>query len=246
MPEGTSLIRQKLTGDLQWYVGGQPVPAAGVAPKAAYYVQDSFGGVTSVIASSSPGTAISIDVPKLPERRVRIGDTWVLSEKLFRDVVTRDFATLTTSNMLVGLEWKGGYPCAKIRTTFSGTVKIPFSRMLTEPVSLTGERITFFAYETGKVVAYATRATAKTKVDENVVNSLTRMPAGGAGMGVSSPGYASPAFPSPQGFPGGEPPPGMVAPGLVGPGSGLGGMSSMQAPKVDLVIEVKQELEMVH
>lgn len=174
LPDGTALVRQKLTGMLLTYQGGQVIPAAGIVPKAYYEIEDSLGRIVHVMSSSSPGTAASVDLPNLPAQQVRIGDTWILRDKVFRNAVTGDSVALGGTGALEGLEWEGGHPCAKIRTSFSGTIKLPFSSVLTEPMAVSGETVTYFAYRVGKVISSVTTAVAEPNLSEEIVSNLSR------------------------------------------------------------------------
>jgi hypothetical protein len=181
LSDSTALVRQKQVGMVRVYQAGQAVPATWISPKAGYDVEDSMGKIISRITSTSPGTAVTIDLPNMPEYRIRIGDTWSQPEKVLRDAMTGEASTFNSTSTLEGLEWESGYPCAKIRTTFYGVARIPFSKSFREPVSMNGEMLTYFAYDTGKLVYCVTTVKAKTSVDPSVVNSLTqqRMPQGG-------------------------------------------------------------------
>ena len=172
MPDGTILVRQKLDGALVSFRAGQPT-AVPVTPKAYYAVEDTLGRMTYVMTSSSPGVTVSIDLPNLPSQRVRIGDSWGLTERVFRDLTTGQSVALTATSVLEGLEWEGGHPCAKIRTRFSGTVQLPFSSLITQAIPLAGETTTYFAYRVGKVVSSSTEAISEPALPQSMVNNLT-------------------------------------------------------------------------
>ena len=168
---GSYLVRQKLQGTLKLYFAGRAIPAD-IAPKSEYHVEDSLGHTTYVMSSSSPGMPIGVDLPILPSQLVKIGDTWSEPMKLFKYAVTGESAKLMSTSTLEGLEWEGGYPCAKITTKFSGDVRVPSSTLLTKPLSLTGEATTYFAYRIGKVVSFTVKAYAEPELDQKDVESL--------------------------------------------------------------------------
>ncbi|MHB0997794.1 MAG: hypothetical protein ACYC27_00995 [Armatimonadota bacterium] len=245
------LIRQKLDGSLSNYSGGRPVPDTSVVAKAAYRVEDTYGKVITIMDSSTPGTTITVDMPKMPAKRVKIGDMWTLKERLFRNPTSNDSALFTTTSTLEGLEWEGGYPCAKIKSTFSGDVKIPGNKIVKDTVSVSGETITYFAYRTGKLISSSTTAAAEATVSASIVSALkssstssnTTMAGGMPMMPGGMPGM--PTMPGGMpgmmgGMPGGMPPmptmpggmPGMAGgmPGMIGGMPGMPTMPGMNMP----------------
>ena len=201
MPDDTLLVRQKITGALVSYMAGQPVVNP-ITPKAFYGVEDTLGRMTYVMTSSSPGVPVSIDLPNLPSQRVKIGDAWGLTDRVFRDLVTGESVALTTSNVLEGLEWEGGHPCAKIRTRFSGTIKLPFSSFITQAIPIAGETVTYFAYRAGKVISSTTAAISEPALPQSAVTNLTQAlmskTSGQGAAPISMPG-AEQSFSGPQG-----------------------------------------------
>jgi len=249
MPDNAALIRQKLIGALESYQRGQPTPVFGFPAKAVYQIEDSMGRVTYALKSTSAGEGVAIDLPNLPAQQVRIGDTWTQPDKVFRDAISGNSAAVVSTSTLEGLEWEGGQPCAKIKSTFSGAISIPFSRALTRPLNVTGETIMYFGFEVGEVVYSVTRATAEGRVDQSAIGALTQAAQQGAGVGpVPSPTFALPMPAGPGGPPGMEdeeryaPPPMYGAPaygatpGAPAPGAGL----------VDVQLAINQTLKLVH
>ena len=232
-----TLIRQKAIGIVKTYEAGQAVPAMWLIPKAGYHIEDSLGRITSVMKSTSPGTAVTIDFPNLPSEYVRIGDSWSQEEKMLRDAITGEAATFSTTSTLEGLEWECGYPCAKIRTTFSGTARIPFSSVFWEPMNITGETITYFAYQFGKIVASETLATATGSVDPGTVSSLTqaRLSSGGTG-GQSPPPFGSSGSPRMTSI--------MPSRSPVMSGASFIGATGTTAQTVNVKLELKQSVKL--
>ncbi|MHB1455799.1 MAG: hypothetical protein ACYC0V_02680 [Armatimonadota bacterium] len=232
----TAMIRQRLDGNITVLDGGTPTIDTSFTPKSSYRIEDAQGLVSAVIQSSSPGTVISVDMPKLPTKRVKIGDTWTLKQKVLKDPTSNDFAVFNTVNTLEGLEWEGGYPCAKIKTSFAGDVKIPGTDVIKDTVPVSGETITYFAYRTGKLITSTTTATADITVSSSVASSLTSR-TGSSGSGAASMGGmmmpgGMPGMPSmPGGMPGMPTMPGMIGGGMPGmptmPGMIGGGMPGM-------------------
>ena len=208
MPDDTVLVRQKLSSALVSFRAGQPT-AVQIIPKAFYAVEDTLGKMTYVMTSSSPGVPVSIDMPNLPTQRVKIGDSWGLTERVFRDMTTGESIALTVTSVLEGLEWEGGHPCAKIKTRFSGTVKLPFSSIITQAIPLAGETTTYFAYRVGKLISSTTTAISEPALPQSMVNNLTQALISKTGnqaagqMSVNVGAYAgegpAPGFGGPQG-----------------------------------------------
>ncbi len=163
------LIRQKLIDTLILYYAGTAIPQPDVA-KAEYRVEDSLGHVTYVMASSSPGIPIGVDLPIFPARPVKIGDTWIEPMKILRYALTGETARLNATSTLEGLEWEAGQPCAKITTQFSGMIRPP-STMLKEPINVTGTATTYFSYKAGKVVTFSVVAQAEPEIDSQALSS---------------------------------------------------------------------------
>lgn len=243
LPDAKMLVRQKLQGMLRIYQSGQAVPATWILPKAGYDIEDSLGQIFSVMKSVSSGDAVTIDLPNLPSERVRIGDTWSQLEKVFRNVITGESATLMATNTLEGLEWENGHPCAKIRTTFAGNARIPISSVFVEPIPVTGEIVTYFDYRIGKVISSTVHAKADASVDQNVVSSLTqsRMPQG------ASTGLGAPTFNSSMNsrmnsrmssYPSQPPPSPMGAESMGAPGASASGTVSVK-------LEINQNITLV-
>jgi hypothetical protein len=200
----TAFVSQQLVGNLRRYSGGKATLDNSLVTKRGYESMDSIGEVHHLLTSSA-GSPVGIDLPVLPAQNVRIGDVWRGRAKVLWDPVGARSASLSTTSTFEGLEWSKGNPCAKIRTVFSGSARIPFSNMLTSPVSITGETVTYFAYKVGKVVRSDTTASGSVGVGSDVVASVLQpaLPSGtslfpgqtiqsqqGAGVGQSFGGPA--------------------------------------------------------
>jgi len=237
MSSGTVLVRQKLDGVLQTYQQGQAVPMVGLTTRALYDVEDAMGRVTYVMRSSSPGVAIGVNLPNLPAQRVHIGDVWYQKDLIFRDVMTGAGVEANTVNTLEALEWEGGQPCAKIKSTFSGSMRIPFSKVFVEPVEVvSGETTTYFGFQVGEVVSSVTKAVIRARVSPSVISNLTQ--------GLVNPGIASTPMPVPTYA---MPQPDSISGAMEYPSAGMWsaapstGVASTNEP-VDVEMEIVQTL----
>ncbi len=184
---------------------------------------------------------------------MRIGDTWTQEEKLLQNVLTGKAATLDCTRTLEGLEWEGGHPCAKIRTTFSGTTKLPSSTLLPQSVPIKGEAVTYFAFQVGKVVSSVTTAIVTTELDSSAISSLkeqllkTAAPEYISGLSApDSAGYSGPDVPG-----AGVPPPPYADEPVIAPRARRGVFqrtreSSGISEKKNVTFELKQVIELVH
>lgn len=263
----TAMIRQRLDGNITILDGGTPVIDTSITPKSSYRIEDSLGFVSTIIDSSSPGTIITVDLPKLPAKRIRIGDTWTMKQRVIKDPTSNDSAVFNTVNTLEGLEWEGGYPCAKIRTTFAGDVKIPGDTVIKEAVPVSGETITYFAYRIGKLITSTTTATADVTVSASVASSLTSrtsrssssssstmpggmMMPGGMPMMPNMPSTAGGGMTGNMIMPGGMPmmpnmPGGMpTMPGMGGMGGNMGGTDNTKQDQ-DVKFELVYKIQLV-
>lgn len=173
-PDGTALIRQKGTGPMKLGVGGAQI-AGNIGPtdcKAAYRIEDGCGRTVGSIESLASGEKLVIEIPNLPVQRVRIGDSWSDLDNVFQDWTSGSNMAMTCNSTLEGLEWQGGYPCAKIKTTFTGTKKLPNSPILKDAVPIKGERITYFAFQVGKVISCHTTLTITSQMDRSSISGL--------------------------------------------------------------------------
>lgn len=245
IPDGTALIRQKLLGTLLVYEGGKANPI-NMDIKSVYDTEDATGAITYMLNTTGSGTGVSIDLPNLPQQKVRIGDSWTHSENVFLNAISGKATTLIVTSRIDGLEWENGYPCVKIRTTFAGQMPIIFSNYFKGKVNVTeGTNITYFAYGLGKLVSSVTTAKALATVNKSVLNSMTQkiLPKG-FNLNPTSPQPPPPSSYSPDsGDVGG--PPGMEEPGSpYNPGSS----SSMSAKgstreMTDIEMTITQVLE---
>lgn len=168
-----AFVSLELVKKLSRYKGGRLSPDNTFDSKRVYQTEDTRGSFTRISTNTS-GTPVSIELPILPSQKVRIGDVWRQRSKVFWDPATGKSVSMSTSNTFEGLEWQNGHPCAKIRTTFSGSTNIPFSNVFTSTVTVTGETVTYFAYRVGKVIHSETIASAKANVAASYISAAVQ------------------------------------------------------------------------
>jgi hypothetical protein len=247
-PDGTALVRQKLDSAIKIGGGGRMVPITNAKIKAAYRIEDGCGRTQGFIESRAPGDKVVVELPNLPIQRVRIGDSWADVDNVFQEWSSGSNLPMNCTSTLQGLEWEGGYPCAKIRTVFSGTKKLPNSPILTEAVPVKGERITYFAFQVGKVISSETTVMITADIDRSTIGTLseklmsaytTKFPSLSEGSG-SGP-VSGPNMDFGGGMPNEAPPGGLYdssASGATGSGGG--------SDKAKVTFELKQLVELVH
>ncbi len=163
------------------------------------------------------------------------GDHWestigfVPHDMIYPDPDASGAKFVKARNTLEGFEWHSGYRCARIRSTFHYDGPVTLANGFRFNTNMTGERITYFAYEKGKVIAFTER-----------LEHEFELPAGGAAGAVlpGTPGVPGAIGPAgggmPAGLPGMEMPPGFggaVPPGGMGPGAmPPGGLGPGQMP----------------
>lgn len=244
-PDGTALIRQKPAGSIKYLEAGRMVPL-NLAPKAVYNIEDRFGRVLYTMGAQSEGAWVTIDLPNMPSTRVTVGDTWTSRDRVLRNPITNESVILNTTSVVEGAEWHEGYPCVKIVTTFSGMGKSPFPSIIKETMNITGQTVTYFAYEVGKLVSSVTTATIEGEVDSSVASSLTQKLVEATGSQYATGLLA-----------GGSRGTGGIGSPMESPPPGVGGemgfrasttstTSSSAAPRVQMAFEVKQVIELAH
>lgn len=254
-PDGTALIRQKLDSAVKIGSAGRmmPVSKENFKAKAAYRIEDGCGRTQGFIESRAQGEKLVVELPNLPVQRVRIGDQWADVDNVFQEWTSGSNMSMNCSSTLEGVEWEGGYPCAKIKTVFSGTKKLPNSTILTDAVPIKGERVTYFAFQVGKVISSETTVTLTADLERSAIDSLsdkimsvytTKFPSltaqPDAGQGSETPDFGG-------GMPNEAPPgsrDGMF--GSSGSSSFGGGNVGGGGDRAKVTFELKQLVELVH
>jgi len=244
-PDGTALVRQKPDGDIKIGSGGRMISIPNLKVKAAYRIEDGCGRTTGNIESIASGEKVVVELPNLPVQRVRIGDSWTEVDNVFQDWSSGSNMAMSVTSTLEGVEWQGGYPCAKIRSVYSGTKKLPSSTILTDAVPIRGERITYFAFQVGKVISTETTAIITGQVPRSTIGSLSEkiMSAYTTKFPSLSSSGATGGPPGGSGFnmPNEAPPGGMFN----SPSDSFGGTGST-SDTVKVTFEIKQKVELVH
>jgi hypothetical protein len=113
-------------------------------------------------------TGITMMFPELAGKRLKVGDTWT-SKDGFTE--TGEKVEVTTSfelvNTLAGFETIEGYECAKITTTFTGTIEGEGTEgpaNWTSEGTLSGTSTWYFAYKEGIFVSDKTKGIGKSTV----------------------------------------------------------------------------------
>jgi hypothetical protein len=156
---------------------------------------------------------------EMPSEPLEIGKTWqsaigfIPHDLVYADPRSSGAKTAKAQHTLEGFEWHSGYKCARIRSTFTFKGPVLLTTGYQFVTDMKGERITYFAYEQGKQVAFTERL-------EHEFELQTGGMMGGAIQGT-------PGLPGAMGMPGGAMPgiggaPGMGLPGMEMPGLGGG------------------------
>ena len=175
----------------------------------------------------------TLELPPLPEQAVRVGDTW-RTQNVRIDIpgVGPDKEPVVSAETkLVGLEWEGGYPTAKIVQTYDSAKQggfnekvIQFGPYIVESPQIKFERTIYFAYRSGTLVRIDRKLEVTGKTEQGASTGAT---IGGMGyQGAPPPGMMMGGSSMPPGLMGGSGmPPGMMSgsmmpPGMMG-GSGM-------------------------
>jgi len=219
----SAFVSEELVGPLGKYNAGSISYDNSITSRRIYQNEDTRGSYSRMDIAGS-GQPVTIELPVFPSNAVRIGDVWSQTCRVVWDPVSGNSTSVMARSVFEGLEWQKGYPCAKIRTAFSGEMNVPFSDLFKTPVTLTGEIDTYFAYKVGKIILTECKAsaegTASVAAIMNVVStsypSVSGLVAGlGAGGNMGRRGGSSLASTSPMpGMPG---LPGMSGQGQMNP-----------------------------
>lgn len=166
------LVRSRFVGIPKRAFNGKLVPQYSMTASSQYQYESVHGAIDDVAFSLLAGQHISVYLPELSQRKLKIGDTWTTRDAVFRDPYTGRETVMDIKNTLLGLEWEGGYPCAKIKSTFSGMGRIPYSTMASRTSPVSGETITYFAFTAGKLISSSTTATVQADIDMGTVTRL--------------------------------------------------------------------------
>lgn len=224
---GNAIVRNRLTRLAVKQGGQEIVYPQEYLPRSIYQEVDPFGVVLyppqdRMVADAfwQAGIPISatLDLPILPRRDVRVGDTWDTPNVVLDIPGTAPELQpkVTVKSTLEGLEWEGNHQTARIVQTYEGTPKeksIVFGNIVVENPQIKFRRVIHLAYRSGTLVKI------ERTLEVSGTTSETIAPAVGGGTGITGPG-------APPMMGGMSAPGGMMAPGLSGPPMmGPGGMS---------------------
>lgn len=223
--------------------GQSQVLAAVYNIKSVYRTVTSQGAVVSTMAPLSVGEHLGFSIPVFANRKVSVGDSWQAPVKVALDWAGKQTAQLKAESRLEDFEWQNGYPCAKVRETYTGpaTFKLaPKGVKIFEASTVKYVRVIYLAYGSGRLVH--TEVTADITADLSpTISSWLGIGANGSAGGY--PGGSSPysslygddtgdqAPPVPDGaYPGGGYPGGDYPAPSYGPSADMKGGYGMGAP----------------
>jgi len=118
----------------------------------------------------------------LPAFKVRVGDTWRGDLGLLAELGYRQPVSVSASHTVVGLQWEGEQEAVKIKSSYAlPALAIPQSGLVLQNV--TGERTSWFAYKTHKLIRVEDIITGEVKQE---LPPLTA-PAAGAAPALGAP-----------------------------------------------------------
>lgn len=119
-------------------------------------------------------SALFSDLPSMP---AKVGDTWTTKDTMNEGSGTmKVLSVLEGVSRLDGIETKSGYDCARIVSTFTGTLEGNGSQgpmQLSVQGTLSGTDTTFFAYEAGLLLHSTTEIAMKTTTEATGLQNLT-------------------------------------------------------------------------
>lgn len=201
---GNAIVRNRLTRLAVKQGGQETVYPQDYLPKSIYEELDPLGVVhyppqdrRSSDSFWQMGIPISatLDLPILPRREVRVGDTWDTPGVVLDIPGTAPDKQpkVTVKSTLVGLEWEGNHQTAKIVQTYDGTPKeksVVFGNMVVDNPQIKFTRNVYLAYRSGTLIKME-----RTLEVSGTTSEMVGAAAGGAtGMrgpmmgGVSAPG----------------------------------------------------------
>jgi hypothetical protein len=231
---GRAIVRNRLTRLAIKQGGQETVYPSDYLPKSIYQEVDPRGVVyyppqdrpsSDMFWQMGVPVSATLDLPILPTREVRVGDTWDTPDVVLDIPGTAPDKQpkVTVKSTLVGFEWEGNHQTAKITQTYDGTPKeksIVFGNIVVDKPHINFRRDIYLAYRSGALI----------KIDRTleVSGTTTGAVAGSvAGAGMSAPGAPmaggmSMAGGAPPLMSGGmmSPPGGMTGPPMMG-GSGM-------------------------
>ena len=234
---GRAIVRNRLTRLAIKQNGQETVYPTEYLPKSIYQELDQQGTVhyppqdrpsNDMFWQMGIPVSATLDLPILPNREVRVGDTWTTPNVVLDIPGTAPDKQpkVTVESKLVGFEWEGNHQTAKITQTYEGTPKeksIVFGNIVVDKPRIKFTRHVYLAYRSGALIKMERSLEVSGTTSGAVAGSV-----GGAGM--SAPG--APIAGGMSMFGGGAPPmmgggmtspPGMPSTGMSGPPLMMGG-----------------------
>ncbi|NLI00796.1 MAG: hypothetical protein GX446_15045 [Chthonomonadales bacterium] len=227
---GRAIVRNRLTRLAIKQGGQETVYPSDYLPKSIYQEVDPQGVVhyppqdrqtSDMFWQMGVPVSATLDLPILPTREVKVGDTWE-TPNVVLDIpgtAPEKQPRVTVTSKLVGFEWEGNHQTAKITQTYKGTPKeksIVFGNIVVDKPTIDFKRDVYVAYRSGALI----------KIDRKleVTGTTSGTVAGSVG---GAPGMSAPGAPMAGGMsmPGGGAPPLMSGGMMSPPGLGSGGMT---------------------
>jgi len=210
---GNAIVRNRLTRLAVKQGGQEVVYPQQYLPKSIYQEVDPLGVVhyppredlgSDAFYEAGIPVSTTLDLPILPRREVRIGDTWETPDVVLDIPGTPPDKQpkVTVKSTLEGLEWEGNHQTAKIVQAYEGTPKeksIVFGNIVVENPQIKFKRTIYLAYRSGTLI----------KMDRTIEVSGTTSEVVGAAVGGAA---------------------GMSGPSMTGGMAGSAGMMSSMPP----------------
>lgn len=242
--DGSALMRYKVLKDEAYtQVFGQITLLGLMRFNSIYKIVDNSGKIIEEnVLSGKAKTEITDCLIRLPRKPIQVGESWPTEYHLKLEGLS-DNIVFVGSSKLEGLEWEGGFECAKIVTKMSGS---PMFYFISSPGKITATNTAYFAYKSGKLIKDVTVIEFDALLDNAQLAALqSQVPnPGGGGLGTSGmmPTSGSRGVPSAPAQPSRLRTPGSLSgstssyPSAGSPTSNMGPVSTNTAIKIRLVI----------
>ncbi|MBM3493620.1 MAG: hypothetical protein FJX72_04750 [Armatimonadetes bacterium] len=224
---GRAIVRNRLTRLAIKQGGQETVYPTDYLPKSIYQELDPIGIVhyppqdrpsSDMFWQMGVPVSATLDLPILPTREVRVGDTWDTPNVVLDIPGTAPDKQpkVTVKSTLVGLEWQGKHQTAKITQTYDGTPKeksVVFGNIVVDKPKIKFTRDVYIAYRSGTLI----KMDRTLEVAGTTAGAMASSVGGAGGMGSPMAGGMS--------MVGGGSPPMMGSGMMTGPGLPGGGLS---------------------
>jgi len=174
-PGGSALLRYKVEKDngfAQIFGQASLLGQTGQPFRSVYKILSSAGETLDAnVLSTRSDIQVTDCLLTLPGRPVQVGEAWRTTYHLKLEGLsdTMDFTGTSTLN---DLEWEGGWECAKISTTLSGSPTFKFLPQGSAIGALNVTNTAYFAYKRGKLLKDTTLIEFSTTLDDAVLANL--------------------------------------------------------------------------